>query len=207
MSRFTGPKGKIVRRLGVNIYGNPKFDKLLEKRPNPPGFHGPKKARRQKMSEYGTQLAEKQKLKYTYGMRERGFRVLFKRALRKDGITGDNLMVLLETRLDNAVYRLRLAPTRDAARQMILHGHLKVNDRRVNVPSFHVRPGDVITVKSSVKSETLVKRNIEAASRGEAVEWATLDKDGLKGTIDRYPTRDEIPNIANEQLVVELYSK
>ena len=206
MSRFRGPKGKIVRRFGVNIYGNPKFDRLLARRQNPPGMHGGFKGRR-KISEYGKQLIEKQKLKYTYGLRERQFRITFKRALRHKGITGDNLMVMLESRLDNTVFRMGMAPTRDAARQLILHGHLKVNNRRVNIASFHVTQNDTVTVKESTRSRGLVQRYVDENISAEIPEWVSVDRDNLKATVDRVPLREEIPTIANEQLVVELYSK
>ena len=206
MSRFRGPKGKIVRRFGVNIYGNPKFDRLLARRQNPPGMHGGFKGRR-KISEYGKQLIEKQKLKYTYGLGERQFRIIFKRALRYKGITGDNLMIMLESRLDNTVFRMGMAPTRDAARQLILHGHLKLNNRRVNISSFQVTQNDTVTVKESTRSRGLVQRYVDENISAEIPEWVSVDRDNLKATVDRVPLREEVPTIANEQLVVELYSK
>ena len=206
MSRIRGPKGKIVRRFGVNIYGNPKFDRLLARRQNPPGMHGGFKGRR-KISEYGKQLIEKQKLKYIYGLRARQFRVTFTRALRHKGITGDNLMIMLESRLDNTVFRMGMAPTRDAARQLILHGHLKVNNRRVNIASFQVTQNDTVTVKESTRSRGLVQRYVDENISAEIPEWVSVDRDNLKATVDRVPMREEIPTIANEQLVVELYSK
>ncbi len=206
MSRFRGPKGKVCRRFGINIYGNPKYDRLLAKRPTPPGDHGPKQ-RRRKTSEYGQQLVEKQKLKYAYGLREKEFRHVFRRALAQKGITGDNLLILLESRLDNVVFRLRWAATRDQARQLVLHGHLKVNNRRVNVPSYQVREGDVITVKDSSRSQALVNRYVEENASRPAVDWLTVDGDNLKGEVVRLPLREEIQTVANEQLVVELYSK
>jgi small subunit ribosomal protein S4 len=204
--RFTGAKGKIVRRFGVNIYGNPKFDRLLARRSNPPVVHGANKGRR-KVSEYGRQLLEKQKIKYTYGMGERSFRVMFKRALHQQGVTGDNLMVLLECRLDNVIYRMGMAPTRDAARQLILHGHLKINNRRVNIASFQVSPNDTVTVKDSTRSRGLVQRYLEENISAEVPEWVSVDRENLKSSVLRAPLREELPTIANEQLVVELYSK
>lgn len=204
MSRFRGPKGKLVRRFGVNIFGNPKFDRLLGKRAQAKG-RGTK--RRTKVSEYGLQLIEKQKLKYTYGLREREFRGVFKRAQKGTDITGNSLMILLESRLDNAIYRMAMAPTRDAARQMVLHGHLKVNGRRVNIPSYALQAGDMITVKDSAKSQALVRRYIEENSNREISGWVAVDKDNLKAQFVRTPLREEIPSVANEQLVVELYSK
>ncbi len=206
MSRFRGPKGKIVRRFGVNIYGNPKFDRLLSRRPNKPGVHGNFKGRR-KISEYGKQLIEKQKIKYTYGLREREFRVLFNRALKANGITGDNLMILLETRLDSVLYRLTMAPSRDAARQLVLHGHVKVNGRRVNIPSFHISGGDEISVKDSVRSQALVRRYLEENASRDVPDWLSVDRDNLKCKLERTPIREELESVANEQLVVELFSK
>lgn len=206
MSRFRGPKGKIVRRFGLNLYGNPKFDKLLSQRPNPPGQHGASHTRK-KVSDYGLQLIEKQKLKYCYGVSERQFRNYFKRALRRPGITGDNLMVLLETRLDNVIFRAGMSSTRDASRQLVLHGHVKVNGRRVNIASFQMRAGDVITVKNSNKSQDLVRRQFEETAHRETVNWAVAEHDQLKVTLERIPLREELQSIANEQLVVELYSK
>jgi len=206
MSRFSGPKGKIVRRFGVNIYGNPKFDRLLSKRPNAPGIHGVKKTRK-KLSDYGLQLTEKQKLKYTYGLGERQFRGVFSRAQKKKGITAENLLVLLESRFDNIIYRMCLAPTRDAAKQLITHGHLKVNGRRSNIPSFLLKPNDEVTVKDSTRSKVLVQRCIDENSNRELPEWVSVDKEQLKGLLIRSPMRSEIQSVANEQLVVELYSK
>ncbi len=206
MSRFTGAKGKIVRRFGLNIYGNPKFDRILGKRPNKPGAHGGKHSRR-KISDYGAQLTEKQKLKYTYGIRERQFRVTFARALRQKGITGDNMLILLESRLDNVVYRMGLAPTRSAARQLINHGHVKVNDRRVNIPSFQLHDNDDVSPKDSARSKALFQRNLENSSDGEMPEWVAVDREHMRGKFLRPPIRTEIQSVANEQLVVELYSK
>lgn len=207
MSRYTGPKGKIVRRFGANIFGHPKFDRLLAKRPNPPGMHAGGRRGRQKVSEYGQQLIEKQKLKLAYGVRERQFRIYYKRALRLEGITGDNLLVLLESRFDNVLYRLGMAPSRDAARQMILHGHMKINGRRCNVPSYQVQAGDEITIKDSARSQALARRWLEDSESRETPEWVLVHRDQLKGQVVRKPIADEIPRIANEQLVVELYSK
>lgn len=208
MARFTEPKGKVVRRFGVNLFGNPKFDRLLAKKSHAPGMHGGGgKQARKKISEYAKQLNEKQKLKFTYGLREGQFRVIFHRAQRQTGITGDSLMVMLESRLDNVVHRLGFAPSRDAARQMVTHGHVKVNGRRVNVPSATLREGDVVTVKDSARSQKLVRGNLEASLSREAANWLIVDKENLAGQVLRLPLRAEIPTVANEQLVVELYSK
>ena len=206
MSRFCGPKGKIVRRFGSNIFGSPKMDKVLSKRPNPPGFHGGKRHRK-KMSDYGLQLLEKQKLKYNYGIGERQFRVIFNRAQKQKGITGDNLLVLLESRFDNVIFRMAMAPSRDAARQLITHGHVKINDRRVNIPSVTLRENDEISVKDSDRSKSLLQRYLEECRNREIPEWVNVDKDQLKAKVARIPVRTEIQSVANEQLVVELYSK
>ncbi len=206
MSRFNGSKGKIVRRFGLNLYGNPKFDRILSKRSSAPGVHGPKQGRK-KISDYGQQLIEKQKLKYTYGVRERQFRVIFYRALKQKGITGDNLLISLERRLDNVLYRIGMASTRDAAKQLITHGHIKVNNRRVNIASFSVRVNDEITIKESSRSKALLQRNLEKTGEMQPSNWLIFDKELLKGKILRLPLRSEIPSIANEQFVVELYSK
>lgn len=205
MGKYSGNKGKICRRFGVNLFGNMKYDKVLAKRPNPPGVHGANAARK-KLSEYGKQLVEKQKLKITYGLREKQFRITFDRAAKLSGVTGNNLMVLLEARLDNVVYRLGFAPTRSAARQLVGHGHIRINGRRCNISSYSVRPGDVVTLKDSSRSKALVQRFLDG-TRGETPEWVSLIKDELKGEIVRLPEREEIPSVADELMVVELYSK
>ena len=205
MGKYSGSKGKICRRFGVNLFGNMKYDRVLAKRPNPPGVHGANAARK-KLSEFGKQLVEKQKLKITYGLREKQFRITFDRAARLPGVTGNNLMILLEARLDNVVYRLGMATTRSSARQLVGHGHVKINGRRCNISSYSVRPGDVITLKDSAKSKALVQRNLDA-TRSEAPEWVNLIKEELKGEVVRLPEREEIPSVADELMVVELYSK
>ena len=156
MGKYSGNKAKICRRFGVNLFGNLKFDRILEKRPNPPGVHGASAARK-KLSEYGQQLNEKQKLKITYGLREKQFRITFKRAAAKQGKTGDNLLQLLERRLDNVIYRLGFAPTRTAARQLVNHGHVKINGRKVDIPSYCVKEGEEITIKDSDRSKALLR--------------------------------------------------
>lgn len=206
MGKYIGNKAKICRRFGVNLFGNLKFDRILEKRPNPPGVHGASAARK-KLSEYGRQLNEKQKLKITYGLREKQFRLTFKKAAQKKGITGDNLLQLLERRLDNVIYRLGFAPTRTAARQLVNHGHVKVNGRKVNIPSFTVREGEEITIKDSDRSKALIQRNLELSSRREVPQWLILTKEELKGMIARMPLREEMPSVADELMIVELYSK
>ena len=205
MGKYSGNKGKICRRFGVNLFGNMKYDKVLAKRPNPPGQHGANAARK-KLSEFGKQLVEKQKLKISYGLREKQFRITFDRAARLPGVTGNNLMILLEARLDNVVYRLGFAPSRSAARQIVGHGHIRINGRRCNISSYSVRPGDVITLKESARSKALIQRNLDGV-RGETPEWMTLTKEELKGEVVRLPEREEIPSVSDELMVVELYSK
>ncbi len=206
MGKYIGTKGKICRRFGVNLFGNLKFDKLLEKRPNPPGQHGAAQVRK-KSSEYGRQMTEKQKLKIMYGLREKQFRIIFQKASQKKGITGDNLLQLLERRLDNVIFRLGFAATRTAARQLVSHGHVKVNGRRVNIPSYTVREGEEISLKDQDRSKALVQRNLETSSRREVPQWLILVKEELKGQIARMPLREEMPSVADEFMIVELYSK
>ena len=206
MGKYTGNRGKICRRCGVNLFGNVKFDRLLDRRPNPPGVHGANQGRK-KVSEYGRQLNEKQKMKIMYGLREKQFRIVFNRAAQKQGITGDNLLQLLERRLDNVIYRLGFAQTRAAARQLVNHGHVKVNGRKVNIPSYSVSEGEEITLKSSDRSKALAQRNLEQSSRREVPQWLILTKEELKGQVARMPLRDEMPSVADELMIVELYSK
>ena len=206
MGKYVGNRGKICRRFGVNLFGNLKFDRLLEKRPNPPGVHGASQARK-KDSEYGRQLKEKQKLKIMYGLREKQFRIIFARAAKRRGKTGDNLLQLLERRLDNVIYRLGFASTRAAARQLVNHGHVKVNGRKVNIPSYTMKEGDEIAIKDRDGSKALVQRNLELSSRREVPQWLILTKEELKGQVARMPLREEMPSVADELMIVELYSK
>ena len=203
MARYTGPKTKISRRFGVPIFGPAK---ALERKNYPPGMHGPKGSRR-KQSEYAIALAEKQKLRYQYGLLERQFRRYFKMALTRRGITGETLLQLLETRLDNIVFRLGFANSRNAARQMVSHGHVSVNGRKVNVSSYTCRPGDEISIKDKPGSRRLATRNLELTQIAPIPEWLSVDKEGFSGKVARIPTRDEIAPIVNEQLIVELYSR
>jgi small subunit ribosomal protein S4 len=203
MARYTGPKTKISRRFGVPIFGPAK---ALERKNYPPGMHGPKGSRR-KQSDYAIALAEKQKLRYQYGLLERQFRRYFQTALTRRGVTGETLLQLLETRLDNVVYRLGFANSRAAARQMVSHGHVSVNGRKVNVSSFTCRPGNEITIKDKPGSRRLAARNIELTQIAPIPDWVTVDKEGFSGKVVRIPTRDEIAPIVNEQLIVELYSR
>ena len=200
MARYIGPKSRIARRFGEPIFGE---DKVLAKRPYAPGQHGVN--RRKKNSEYGTQLAEKQKAKYTYGVLERQFRLLFAKAARTKGITGEILIQLLECRLDNIVYRLGIAPTRAAARQLVSHRHIAVNGNVVNIPSYSLQEGDVISVRERSKSLEVITDAL--ASRGTNYPWLEWDGASLTGKFVSFPQRSDIPETINEQLIVDLYSK
>ncbi|NIZ18670.1 30S ribosomal protein S4 [Entomospira culicis] len=206
MAKNSTARGKIVRRLGVNIYGHSKYDKLLKKKPQGPGQERGRKMRG-KQSEYAKQLIEKQKIRFAYGVSERQFRNTFAMAKRLEGLTGDNLIILLEKRLDNVIYRLGLAPTRSAARQFVSHGHIYVNGRRVNIPSFQVNVNDEISVKpNNDRSKTLARNNL-AKNQQPLAAWMSLDADALKAKVEREPVRSDIQLIGNEQLVVEFYSR
>lgn len=201
MARYTGPTDKKARRFGEPIFGP---SKALKKKPYAPGQHG--KGRRRKMSEYATQLQEKQKAKYTYGVLERQFRNLFERAARKEGITGTLLLQFLESRLDNVVYRLGLASTRRAARQLVAHKHIVVNGQVTNIPSFSVKAGDIVTVREASKELDIIKNSIAAAGANRT-SWLQWDHTKLEGRVVTMPEREEIPENIKEQLIVELYSK
>jgi small subunit ribosomal protein S4 len=203
MARYTGPKSRISRRYGVALFGP---SKSLERKNYPPGMHGPKGSRR-KQSDYATALAEKQKLRYQYGLMERQFRRYFETALRKRGVTGETLLQMLETRLDNVVYRLGFANSRGSARQLVAHGHVTVNNRKVNVSSYNLKAGDVIAIKDKPGSRRLVNRNLELTQIQPVPDWLVADKDQFQGKVMRIPSREEIAPIVNEQLVVELYSR
>ena len=206
MAKFTGPKGKLVRRFGVNIFGNPKYERLLERRSHGPGQHGPDRVRR-KVSDYAHQLIEKQKLRHSYGLLEKQFRRLFRKAQQMRGVTGENLLVLLETRLDSLVFRAGFGCTLMQSRQLVNHGHININGRRVDIASCRVKTGDVISVRNTAASKALATRYLMENPRFTGAEWLTLDKLTLRVTVDRMPQRDEIQSVANEQLIVELYSK
>ena len=203
MARYTGPRVRISRRFGLPIFGPSKY---LERRNYGPGVHGPKK-RRSKVTEYGLGLIEKQKLRYYYGLMERQFRNVYERARKRRGVTGEQMLQILETRLDNVVYHLGFANSRAAARQMVSHGHVRVNGRKVNVPSFGLKVNDAVQVKDSSVSRQLATKNLESAVSRAVPDWLALSKDELKGVVMRIPTRDEIQPIANEQAVVEFYSR
>lgn len=201
MARYTGPKTKIARKFGEAIFG---FDKVLDKKNYPPGQHGSSK-RRRNPSEYGLQLKEKQKAKYTYGLLERQFHNTFGKAASRKGVTGENLLKFLEARLDNTVFRLGIAPTRRAARQLVTHKHILVNNEIVNVPSLQLRPGDTISVRERSKDMGLIVESIN--SKAMKFSWLLWDESNMSGTFNQYPEREEIPEKINEQLIVELYSK
>jgi len=201
MARYTGPKSKIARKFGEPIYGP---DKHLERKKYPPGQHGIN--RRKKTSEYGFQLLEKQKAKYTYGVLERQFRNIFEKANRSKGITGEVLLGLLESRLDNVVYRMGIAPSRPAARQLVSHRHIVVDGKVVNIPSYTLKPGQVIGVREKSKSlETIT--NALASSSVHRYSWLEWDNNSMTGKFMNVPQRDEIPENIKEQSIVELYSK
>lgn len=202
MARYIGPKSKIARKLGEPIYGP---DKYYEKKNYPPGEQGANK-RRRKLSEYGVQLMEKQKAKYTYGVLEKQFYNSFKEASRKKGITGENLLQLLESRLDNVVFRLGIAPTRAAARQFVTHKHITVNGQVVNVPSYTVRANDIIGVREKSKSLEAITNSL-ATARYNKYSWLEWDNDQMAGKFLSVPERSDIPENIKEQLIVELYSK
>lgn len=201
MARYTGPQSKIARRFREPLFGP---DKALERKNYPPGFHGPSK-RRSKQSEYAIQLAEKQKAKYIYGILERQFAKMFDWANRKTGVPGENLLQLCETRLDNSVFRMGIAPTRRAARQLVGHRHITVNGEVVNIPSYNLRPGDKVGVRERSKSLEVITNSI--ASSGKKVDYIDFDRNTMTGTLIQVPSRDQIPENIKEQLIVELYSK
>ena len=201
MARYTGPKSKIARKFGEAIFGD---DKSFEKKNYPPGQHGNNR-RRGKKSEYAIQLMEKQKAKYTYGILEKQFRNLFAKANRSKGVTGEVLLQLCEARLDNVVYRMGISPTRSGARQLVSHRHITVNGELVNIPSFSLKPGDVVGVRE--KSKSLQAIGDSLATNSSVYEWITWNSDKLEGTFVSVPERLQIPENIKEQLIVELYSK
>lgn len=201
MARYIGPKSKIARKFREPIFGP---DKALERKNYPPGQHGLAK-KRAKISEYGMQLMEKQKVKYMYGLLERQFKNLFVKASHMPGITGENFLKLLESRLDNVVYRMGLAPTRAAARQLVSHKHITVNGKVVNIPSYTLRPGDIVGVREKSKSLDAIVNSL--ASNTSNYPWISFDKQTMTGTFIHRPERNQIPENIKEQLIVELYSK
>lgn len=201
MARYTGPKTKIARKFGEPIFGE---DKSFEKRNYPPGQHGNNR-RRGKKSEYAVQLMEKQKAKFTYGILERQFRNLFEKASRSKGVTGEVLLQLCESRLDNVVYRLGVARSRSGARQLVSHRHITVNGEIVNIPSYQLRTGDVVGVREKSKSLQVISDSLDGSSN--VYEWLTWNRDTMQGTFVNIPQRLQIPEAIKEQLIVELYSK
>lgn len=201
MARYTGPRSRIARKFNEPILGP---SKALQKKAYPPGMHG--KGRKRKQSEYATQLMEKQKAKYTYGILERQFENLFHKAAGKQGITGANLLRLLEARLDNTVYRFGVAPTRRAARQLVLHKHVTVNGEIVNIPSYSLKPGDIVGVREKSKSLETVTESLTART-AKRYTWLEWDGTSMTGRFVSYPEREQIPENIQEQLIVELYSK
>ena len=201
MARYTGPKTKIARKFGEPIFGE---DKSFEKRNYPPGQHGNNK-RRSKKSEYAIQLMEKQKAKYTYGILERQFRNLFKKATASKGITGEVLLQLCESRLDNVVYRMGLSNSRRGARQLVSHRHITVNEEIVNIPSYNLKPGDIVAVREKSKSLESIINSLSNSSK--VYEWITWNNETMQGTYVSVPERIQIPENINEQYIVELYSK
>jgi len=211
MARYTGPVCKLCRREGQKLFlkGQKCYTEKcpVERRAYPPGQHGPAQARRRKQSEYATQLREKQKVKRIYGLHEKQFRNLFEAANSMPGITGDNLIIGLESRLDNVVFRMGFAFSRNTARQLVRHRHVEVNGRIVDVPSYQVGPGDEICVKPRSKDLAQIQESLEARTRPTLLEWLALDEKARVGRMVRKPTRQDIPLAAQEQLIVELYSK
>lgn len=201
MARYTGPKTKIARKFGEPIFGD---DKSFEKRNYPPGQHGNAR-RRGKKSEYAIQLNEKQKARYTYGILERQFRNMFKKANAAPGITGEVLLQLCESRLDNVAFRMGISPTRAGARQLVNHGHITVNGEKVTIPSYQLRAGDVVAVREKSKSLEVINNSLENANH--VYEWITWNTENKQGTFVSVPERIQIPENINEQLIVELYSK
>lgn len=205
MARYTGPAIKLCRREGVNLFDSDKVAKYLAKRENPPGQHGAR--RKGRPSDFSVRLREKQKLIRIYGMSEKPFRNLFGEAARKVGVTGTIFLQLLESRLDNVVYRMGIASTRRQARQFVGHDHIRVNGKRVTIASYRVKPGDVISVKESSKGIVFIKENLEAQKRRRTVNWVSVDLEKLEGKYDRLPAREDLVIPVNEQFVVEYYSR
>jgi len=205
MARYTGPKAKLCRKFGENIFGASKYDRILAKRKHPSGQHGA--MNRRKLSDYGVHLKEKQKLRLTYCLLEKQFKNYFVKAAKAGGVTGDNLMQLLERRLDNTVYRLGFASTRMQARQFINHGHFMVNGKKVDIPSYLLKAGDIIEVRPKSRG---MKMLVEALDRSEATtpySWLTVDKENMRGSFDSIPAASEIPVTVDLRLIVEFYSK
>ena len=205
MAKSTTAKGKLVRKFGENIFGNPKYDRLLNRKPYNPGQHG--QSRRAKLSNYGIQLREKQKIKFMYGLLEKQFRLTFQKADKMKGETGTNMLQLLESRLDNVVHRLGFAISRPAARQLVSHKHILLNGKCVNIPSLIVKPGDVVSIRNKSKKMDCVIESMKNIKGDIHLAWLSLDKAKMSGTFISIPEREDMKLTVNEQLVVELYSK
>tara|TARA_B110000196_G_C21035973_1_gene609955 strand:- start:106 stop:723 length:618 start_codon:yes stop_codon:yes gene_type:complete len=205
MAKVSTPRGKLVRKFGENIFGNPKYDRLLNRKSYAPGQHG--QSRRPKLSNYGIQLQEKQKIKFMYGLLEKQFKLSFQKADKMEGETGTNMLQLLESRLDNVVYRFGFAPSRPAARQLVSHKHFLVNNKLVNIPSFIMKPTDVIEVRDKSKKMDIILDSMRRIKGDMNVSWLSIDKAKMRGTFVAVPNRDEMQLTVNEQLVVDLYSK
>lgn len=202
MARYTGPRVRISRRFNTPIFGASKY---LERRPYPPGTHGPKA--RRKLTDYALGLVEKQKLRYYYGLQERQFHGIYQRALRQRGVTGETMLQILETRLDNVVYHLGFSNTRAGSRQMVTHGHVLVNGKKVSIPSYSLRVNDVVEVKNTNVSRQMATKAMELSTSRGIPDWLSVDKNAFKGSVLRVPSREDIQPIANEQAVVEFYSR
>lgn len=205
MARYTGPKAKLCRRFGENIFGTNKYDRILAKRKYPSGQHG--RMMRRKMSDYGIHLREKQKLRLTYCLMEKQFKNYFTKAAKASGVTGDNLMQLLERRLDNVVYRLGFASTRMQSRQFVTHGHFMVNGKKVDIPSFLVKAGDIIEVRPKSRGMKMLVEAMERSETTSPYSWLTVDKENMRGSFDQIPVASEIPVSVDLRLIVEFYSK
>ena len=205
MAKSTTAKGKLVRKFGENIFGNPKYDRLLNRKPYSPGQHG--QTRRAKLSNYGIQLREKQKIKFMYGLLEKQFRLTFQKADKMKGETGTNMLQLLESRLDNVVHRLGFAISRPAARQLVSHKHILLNGKCVNIPSLLVKPGDVVSIRNKSKKMDCIIESMKNIKGDIDLAWLSLDKAKMSGTFISIPEREDMKLTVNEQLVVELYSK
>lgn len=205
MGQYRGPAVKISRREGVNLTESPKVQKYMERRPYPPGQHGQR--RRRKPSDYGVRLREKQKLRFFYNMSEKQFGNLFQEASRREGATGTVFLQLLESRLDNVVYRLGIGNTRRQARQFVAHGHIHVNGKRVDIPSYRVRAGDEVSVAPRARKNAFILDNVEQRKRGKTLPWLEFDSESLKGRFKSQPNREDIVVPVNELLVIEYYSR
>lgn len=205
MARYTGPKAKVCRKFGENIFGTTKYDKILNKRKFPAGQHG--KNMRRKLSDYGVHLREKQKMRYTYCLLEKQFRNYFVKAAKMAGVTGENLLVMLERRLDNTVYRLGFATTRMQARQFVNHGHFMVNGKKVDIPSYLLKAGDIIEVRPKSRGMEMLKDAMDRTESSSPYSWLSVDKENMRGQFVTIPPASEIPNTVDLRLIVEFYSK